>query len=155
MCRRRKWWENILFLTVVITATHIFSYVYVKWMIYPIITLEPMVSLAQIDLKYVTVLLVNILMGMFFGIESLWRQHKTTGRWNIDLFRLVFVGLPLLFLSIEYFSFHLLVNWLHNMALIAAPAREPFLRFCLGYVIITSFYKKSRNPSTTSISEIH
>ncbi len=145
MCGKRTWWADLAFLAIIVATAQLFSVLYVKLLMYSSVPAEAMRSLAEFDLKHIMTLICNILMGMIFGIESLWKQHKSPGRWKTDVLRLLIIGLPLLFISIQYFGFHLF-NSIRWIMLLTVPAREPFIRFFLGYIIITSFYKREITP---------
>lgn len=102
-------------------------------------------SLSMFSLKHFISLIFNILMGMLFGVESFIGSVQSIGKWKVDKKRLLIVGLPLLLFSIEAIHFYFLENVFKVLGMsifyLVAPAREPFFRFALGYVLLTSVYK--------------
>ena len=114
-------------------------------------------SLSEFSLKHFGSLVVNVIMGMVFGIESFIKNVKKNGQWHVNVQKLLIIGIPSLILSIEFFHFHLLrlpfVRESLHMSIhyLIAPAREPFFRFLLGYTILTSFYKEGTPEKDSEI----
>ena len=100
------------------------------------------ILLSLFNLKHFGSLLFTIFIGMIFGLEGFIKNLQRSGKWHIDTNRLLIIGLPSLFLSIEYFRFLLLNNVLNlGVFYLIAPASEPFFRFVVGYALISSIYK--------------
>jgi hypothetical protein len=128
---------------VVIILVQIYSEVYIKYLqVRPYPGTAMMTSLSDFSLQHFWSLLINIFMGMIFALEGFIKSMKMPGKWHLDVKRLIIIGVPLLFLSIEYFDFIILQEVFdRNNFSLAAPARESFLRFLLGYIILSSIYK--------------
>ena len=98
------------------------------------------------SLKHFGALVLNIFMGMIFGFESFISNLQSSGKWHIDIKRLLIIGLPSLLFSVEFVRFFLLNSFLSNIGMstfyLIAPATEPFFRFIFGYTVLTSIYKK-------------
>lgn len=105
-------------------------------------------TLSLFSLKHFGALLFNMSFGVILGIEHIFENRKQNGKWHIDYKRLLIMGIPALLLSVEAVHFFLIENILKEIGMgfsnfhLAAPAREPFFRILLGYVLVTSFYKE-------------
>ena len=130
----------ILFLVVIV---QMYSFTYVRYLkAWPESMISIMSSWTDFSLKHFYLLLINIFMGSMFGLELLLRNIKKDGSWQVDIKRLLILGVPLSLLSVEYFNF-VLWNDLAGIGVryLMVPGRETFFRFMLGYIIITSFNK--------------
>jgi hypothetical protein len=145
--KRRKALHYMIFILIAIVIVQLYSYVYGQYLkAWPEPGMALMDSLSLFSFKHFIALLITVFMGMMFGLEIFLRYTQMPGSWHIDWKRLLLIGLPSLLLSIEYFNFLILIHILHRGIIgsmdLMAPAREPFFRFLLGYIVMTSFYKK-------------
>ncbi|GMQ58830.1 hypothetical protein AN1V17_32260 [Vallitalea sediminicola] len=140
---KNKTFRYLFLLLLIVFFVHIYSMIYVEHLkAWPETGMGMMSSISYFSMKHFATLLINIVMGTLFGLESLLRHMRIQGKWHINIRKLLLLGIPLLLLSIEYFNFILLNDLLRlGNRYLLVPAREPFFRFMLGYVIITSFHK--------------
>ena len=148
----KKWIYYIFFIIIIVIIGQLYSDFYIKYLqAYPYSGMSIMSSLSEFHLKHLLILLIHIFMGMIFALEGFMNNLKAKGKWHIDIKRLVIIGIPLLFLSIEYFNFFILQTFFKNCISVfslLAPAREPFFRFLLGYVILSSFHKEEHQKDS-------
>lgn len=143
------------FIIVIIILVQLYSEVYLRYLLAsPVPGTAMMFRLSEFSLKHLYSMIINILMGVIFALEGFIRNIKIPGKWKLDVRRLVIIGIPLLFLSIEYFNFLILQEVFHkNHFSLITPAREPFFRFLLGYIILSSFYKVKNNNGNIDKNE--
>ncbi|MBH1939735.1 hypothetical protein I5677_02355 [Mobilitalea sibirica] len=93
----------------------------------------------------------NVLLGLLLGIETLLKEVKREGKWNINLPKLILMGIPLFYFSFSYLFGYINIPFVQNV--IAYPAFKlvlfennliTILQLILGYVIITSLYKEEK-----------
>lgn len=87
---------------------------------------------------------IAILLGVLLSIEYLIKQFKMDGTWKVNVVKLIFIVIPLLFLSFSLNIYYLnifprLCNILLKLNL-SVPSYLIFGIFC-GYNFATSFYK--------------
>lgn len=96
---------------------------------------------------HILYIVIFIIFGFLVGSLSFFHEIKKPGIWKINLFKLIFLGIPtayfVLCLLITYFN----INWLSfitNMYLVVSVSSNMCSVICLllGYTLITSFYKK-------------
>ena len=110
------------------------------------------------DWRYPMVcMLICLTIGLLLGGEYLWKEIKKGGNWRIDFPKIIIFGLPALYFSLANFEFAL-----HN-PLWANMIKQVSYTVCqvcgivsywtgyvrifqviLGYVVITSFYKRTQ-----------
>lgn len=96
--------------------------------------------------------LINIGVGAVLGGEHLINEIRKTGKWNINLPKIIILGLPTLYISLAYLGYwisnpilnHLISNRLLYLIMISQGSLLLF-QVILGYVVITSFYKSNKN----------
>jgi len=104
-----------------------------------------------------------IAIGLLLGAEHLFGEIKKEGKWELNLPKIILLGLPALYLSladIVYMPIHLL-EFVNNSPLgvifdpwIAIAMNRCYTEYItliqvlLGYVVITSFYKGSKRVLT-------
>ena len=111
------------------------------------------------DWRYPMVcMLICLTIGLLLGGEYLWKEIKKGGNWRIDFPKIIIFGLPALYFSLANFEFAL-----HN-PLWANMIKQVSYTVCqvcgivsywtgyvrifqviLGYVVITSFYKRTKD----------
>ncbi|MGE5396055.1 MAG: hypothetical protein ACM3MK_00815 [Chitinophagales bacterium] len=90
--------------------------------------------------------LVNILPGLFLGLEQLLRERNRPGKWKLDWARLIVFGVPAFHLDFCYF-----LSWATNKPLLipympAATLSNVTWIFggtILGYILVTSIKKEA------------
>lgn len=89
--------------------------------------------------------LIYIPIGLCLGIPRLMGQKKKSGNWKLNIFQLIFIGIPAL-----YFSSYLLI-YAHLPSLqlrgvianaILQSKASSIASVILGYTLITSLYKE-------------
>lgn len=141
MSKKRNLFNYLISVVGIIVFTSLINYIYIHYFD----GIRPgsgMFSITDYTWKYFIVLIITVLMGMVFGIEHLIRNARMDGKWELEIAKLLIIGLPMLLLSIEFFYLHFL-NLLNSAIWNIVPYREAFFRFMLGYVIITSLHKKT------------
>ena len=83
-----------------------------------------------------------IMFGCLLGLEQLVRQIRNSGAWSVAAVRLIFLGLPSL-----YVSFYWSLYFIGPVRKAVLPIWMPQQFFAMaavvcGYVLITSFHKK-------------
>jgi hypothetical protein len=88
-----------------------------------------------------------IILGVLISIEYLIKQFKKNGTWEVNINKLIFIVIPLLFLSFSLNIYYLNVFPKLSKALInlnySIPSYSIFGIFC-GYNFATSFYKTKK-----------
>ena len=87
----------------------------------------------------------NLVIGLFLGTDHFIMEIKKVGTWNINLPKLILVGLPSLFFSLTYhiacinnpFVQSKLLNYV-----VLGTDFIPVFQIVFGYVCITCLYKK-------------
>lgn len=98
----------------------------------------------------VIMLLINLMIGLILGFGHFLRQMKHDGRWKINLLKLFLVGVPSLFFSLNPILMILNIKYISNacnniMVYVFHNTSDyiTIFQLILGYVIITSFYRKN------------
>lgn len=95
-------------------------------------------------------ILMNVILGVLLGLEHLISEFRKSGRWKINLPKLLLLALPSIYLSMSYFFSQSGNSILWN--LIGFPAKlfvqhgmRSFGAFytIFGYFLATSFYRES------------
>jgi hypothetical protein len=98
-------------------------------------------------LMYLVQFLFNMLIGFLLGLECLIKEWKKEGYWKINWAELFIMGVPSLFFSIYiYLYFFLQITVMQPLFYLLLEKGSniiPAFQMILGYIIITSFYKKS------------
>jgi uncharacterized membrane protein YsdA (DUF1294 family) len=90
----------------------------------------------------ITILFVlNIIIGLLFGLDRLTAERKKSGKWKIDIPRIIILGLPSLFFSLSYYI--ALLNIEIFTLILYGTDYIPIFQILLGYVLITCLYKDS------------
>jgi hypothetical protein len=135
---KRRFVRYLLYLVIIVITITLYSEIYMRFLLGE----DTAYYIPNFSIKFFVALVVDILLGMLFGVEHFIRNKKISGKWQFQFDKLIIIGIPLLILSISYFNFFFMNNVLHiNAMMLLAPSRETFFRFLLGYTIITSFYK--------------
>lgn len=95
---------------------------------------------------------INIIIGLLLGFEHLLGQMKNDGRWGINRYKLTLIGLPSLFFSLNYMLSLINISWMQQILnnIILFHKNNDYItifQIILGYVIITSIYRKSDHIS--------
>ncbi len=88
--------------------------------------------------------LVTQMIGIAMGLEFFYKQLRMEGKWRINRFRLIILGLPSLYLGLTY-----VIAFLPGTKILYQPVYELFgnvsfitvFQILFGYVFITSFEK--------------
>lgn len=101
-------------------------------------------------LAYLTVsYAVLILTGVVLGLERFLLERRKPGIWKVRLEKLLFVGLPVAYIAVYNFIYFAPIRRFLSMpdAINRSLIYESRIQFAglvlLGYILITSFYKKS------------
>lgn len=85
----------------------------------------------------------NIIIGILLGLDHLSAGSKKSGKWKINLFRLIILGLPSLFFSLSHYI--ALLNIKFFTKIFHGTNYIPVFQILLGYVLITCLYKNNKN----------
>jgi hypothetical protein len=91
-----------------------------------------------------------VLIGFAFGLETFFNEKRKSGKWKVNIRKLVFLGLPTFFLtltSIPPIIFKLPIYQI-DPAILNTGLFFNISEMVLGYVIITSFYKVDQDTKT-------
>jgi hypothetical protein len=88
--------------------------------------------------------LLYIPIGVSLAIPSFIQNFKLNGNWRIDNNRLLFFGIPSLFLTFLY-PIHF-YTFIDLPTLVVSGEKLPILSAMIfGYILLTSFYKREEN----------
>jgi hypothetical protein len=93
--------------------------------------------------------LIYFFFGLILGLGPLIKEIEKSGKWSLNLPRLLFFGLPCLFLVIYGFlvsSFFLFAGKVYQAMPYSFMPTEPIGRFAqvaLGFLLLSSFEKKT------------
>lgn len=94
-------------------------------------------------------LLLFIPMGLLLGLPYLLKEKQKGGRWRLNYLKMVFIGLPALYFTL-YFIFHFYFQFLrlpsHLGYLLTEVSTYKTSGVILGFILITSVYKKISGP---------
>ena len=87
--------------------------------------------------------LFYVVVGLALGLEMYFKEKGKPGKWNVNVWKLVWFGLPALFLTlgslppfVNALRLYQIAPQLGNMGLLIIVSE-----ILLGYIVITSFYK--------------
>ncbi|MBP1757072.1 MAG: hypothetical protein H6Q59_3470 [Firmicutes bacterium] len=89
-------------------------------------------------------LIFNLTIGMLIGLEHFVNEIKKTGRWKINIPKLVILGIPSLFLSLAYHIMSINISFIQMTLWKVASHFEnnfPVFQIIFGYAFITCLYK--------------
>lgn len=86
---------------------------------------------------------IYFVVGVLFGLEHLVREIKKDGLWKVNLYKLVFLGVPALYFAIGSMplTYNVLADFLRILLTYQGLKFFHLSATILGYVIMTSFYK--------------
>lgn len=96
------------------------------------------------DLKTFLQWFAYVVLGILLGVDSFIDNCMAEGKWKVNVFKLIILGIPALLLST---SILITRNIIHGSAFIFTPGVREFFRILTGYVIITGFYKSGKQFS--------
>ena len=96
-------------------------------------------------------LIFYVIIGLLLGLEHFIQEMGKTGKWGINMAKLVFLGIPSLYFSFGYSIYFGLGRFLPHaltypitMLINTTPSSLPVFQMILGYSIITVFIKNER-----------
>lgn len=92
-------------------------------------------------------IILNGCIGITLGVEHLICEIRKEGNWNINLPKLVLMGVPSLYFSLTIFIYYKIINLPSRPIFILLKGGNKFItisQLILGYIIITSFYKVNK-----------
>lgn len=93
---------------------------------------------------FYSTIFISIIFGILLGLGYIINEYKKQGRWNINIVKLLIIGIPSLFCTF-YEPIYYLINIHPPLALriiVLSESFEIFTGILFGYVLITSIYKK-------------
>ena len=94
----------------------------------------------------ITPIILSIGFGFFLGLNHLIEERIKEGKWQVNLSKLIIIGIPSLIFGHAFyliFLFHISLGRFGSF-LVTKPSTYMILfRVLLGYVVATSFYKES------------
>ncbi|SEW30417.1 hypothetical protein [[Clostridium] fimetarium] len=142
---------------------------WLKYLVYAVLVAAMVMLSAYIEEKFIrgrlsdwrypmACMVICITIGLLLGGEYLLKEIKKGGRWGIDFPKLILVGLPALYFSIANFGFAsdspLWSNMIKNVSYTVCEVcgivsywtgYVRIFQVILGYIIITSFYKRTKD----------
>lgn len=103
--------------------------------------------------SYITFILQFIIYcvaGMTFGLEKFLSEKKRKGRWSINLYKLLILGIPSFLIGIYiilYFTLQFIPP-LISLIFVNFSLFVNFMQMIFGYTVVTSFYKSEEILST-------
>lgn len=91
--------------------------------------------------------LLGVCIGVLLGIEHFIKERRNEGTWNINMPKLILVGLPSLYLSLTNILIYSKIDFFHTLAypllylLKLGSSYVILFQLILGFVVITSFNK--------------
>ena len=96
------------------------------------------------------ILMINLVIGVVLGFGHFLRQMRNDGRWKLNLLKLLLVGLPSLFFSLNTILIVLQVKYIgmtcFNIMTYVFHNTSDYVfifQIVFGYILITSFYRKN------------
>lgn len=91
-------------------------------------------------------LILNSIFGAILGLDSLIKEIRKKGRFSVDVFRLLIIGIPSLYLSSMYFIYYSSVGFIRELAMplntnIYNSTMMSLFQVLLGFSIISSIRK--------------
>jgi len=135
-----KYFRYVLYIIFIYIAFVVYSEIFV----WNFIHVSREYAYADLNFDYFAALAADILLGTLFGLEHIKTNRKIIGKWRTNWLKLAIVGSPLLLMSMSHIVFIIAMKLGLNrlIYMLAVPWRQIFFRLFLGYIIITSFYKK-------------
>jgi hypothetical protein len=103
----------------------------------------------RFNINYIILIaIINMLIGISFGLQYLFNEYKKIGRWKINFPKIILMGIPTFYFSISYFLLYSKNQFINNI--IAYPIFRlmhsgsgfiTIFQIIFGYIIITSFFK--------------
>ncbi|WHH56947.1 hypothetical protein [Petroclostridium sp. X23] len=95
---------------------------------------------------------IFIMLGILLGLEHLLLEIKKEGQWELNLPKIILLGIPLFYLAMSYFIYYFPTSSVTVQEILSYPIRfilcsrmsqtyMGIFQVMLGYIIITSFYK--------------
>lgn len=101
----------------------------------------------NIALNYAVSFIYYLGIGMILGLSNLINEFKKSGKWRINFFKLIIIGLPALFFSFSiliYYGFILnypIIISLLNFVIKFIKNIDKISGIFFGFIFVTSFYK--------------
>lgn len=100
----------------------------------------------------VIAMIIKIGIGLILGLEHIINEMRKEGTWKVDLPKIILLVIPILYFSISFPFIYLYDNFICNVLtypmFIFTQSHSGFIyifQLILGYFIITSFYKQSKD----------
>lgn len=140
----KKWKRYTIYLIAVL------SYIISFEMIYKYIKFKDLLSYAT--LAYMGIF--SFIIGVIFAIEHFIVEIRKSGKWKINLAKIIFCVLPLLFFaSFNFIYYSTSLYWIYPSLIfglfqyfIQDTFIESVAQVLLGYALVTSFYKGAIRP---------
>ena len=99
--------------------------------------------------------LLYIIIGIFLGLPTLIKENSKNGRWSFKLEKLIFVGLPAIYIALYpliYAKAHILMlpNYISTVLLSSEIYFIAALIF--GYILITALEKKPKEQPDIQVN---
>ncbi len=113
----------------------LFGFIFVEWFAINPILEEGYYRQNIAPYYYLIPAVINIGIGFILGLDHFFNERKRTGAWKINLPKIIFMGIPSLYLSFSAFiTGKLLIG--------SSTTYMALFQLILGFAIITGFYKQ-------------
>ena len=100
--------------------------------------------------SFISYTVFYVILGLIIGLELFIQEAQKSGKWRIDIAKLIILGIPSLYFSLGIYLYFGLGRLLpsiltYPIAILISSNTGilPVFQMILGYSIITSFYKTS------------
>ena len=87
----------------------------------------------------ILIILMNLPIGLYLGFPKFLKEYKTSGKWNVNFYKVVFVVLPMIYIS---FYWYLPFSYPIPKFLTYTKSIFSFGTAIAGFYLIDSFSKK-------------
>ncbi len=84
----------------------------------------------------------HLLLGVSLGVYNFYTEYLKKGQWSFNFLKMIILGIPSLILSTTLIAYLPFMPTLPLLVYLSPDGLMVFFRITLGYIIITSFYKK-------------
>lgn len=89
-------------------------------------------------------IVIFIVLGLLLGLEKFLLEIRKEGKWEINLPKVIFLGIPTLYFSLSIFVYYCPIDFIRQPLSSFMETRMhfiPIFQMILGYILITSFNK--------------
>ena len=110
-------------------------------------------KIATVNTFYIEMVVEFILftmIGILMGIETLLTERQKEGKWKVDLYKLIILGLPILLISFIDFIYYSNIE-VGPLRFLVSNNFMYIFKIIFGYILVTSFIKKQNENITPEV----